>query len=346
VITLAALALALLRDRQLVAHLWLNQPNYGGETGKIAASLARGEGFRWAGPTAYEAPGIPLVLAGVFLLFGINTAPAREAMLVLNCLFSALACLIVFRIARDVFDPGIAAASAWIWALSPNAADMTQNVAGASLSALLFSLLFLLTLELDRPATLRQWLVYGVYSGIVLLFIPTALSVLPILLAWLLSRDTRGLGRRARGVCAAIVTAAIAITPWLIRNYAVFHQFVPIRSAFGLSLYWGNHPPRLSKVLPHPNSQPPEMNKLRSQGEMSYMASYEKEAVSFISQHKLAFAQATARRLAVWWIGQSWGGRLHWFRLHRLAFYPLISAFTFSGLALALRSRKARLCHF
>jgi hypothetical protein len=170
--------------------------------------------------------------------------------------------------------------------------------------------------------------------------------VLPFLLAWLLGRDPQGLERRARGVCAAIAGAALVITPWLIRNYAVFHQFVPIRSAFGLSLYWGNHPPRLSKVLPHPNSQPPEMNKLRSQGEMLYMASYQEEAVSFISQHKFAFVQATTRRLAVWWIGASWGGRLHWFRLHRLVFYPLLSAFTFSGLALALRSRNGKTLPF
>lgn len=114
VITLAALALGFLRDRQLAARLSLYGPAYGGETGKIAASLARGEGFQWAGPTAYEAPGVPIVLAGVFQLFGINTAPARVAMLVLNCFFSAITCLVVFRIARDAFGAGIAVASAWI----------------------------------------------------------------------------------------------------------------------------------------------------------------------------------------------------------------------------------------
>lgn len=223
---------------------------------------------------------------------------------------------------------------------------MTQNVAGASLSALLFSLLFLLTLKLDRPVALNLWLVYGVCSGITVLFIPTALLVLPFLLAWLLSRDQRGVERRARGICAAIVTALLLITPWLIRNYATFHQFVPIRSGFGLALYWGNHPPRTSRVLPHPNSQATEMNKLRSQGEMSYMAAYQEEAISFISQHRFAFVQATARRLATWWIGPSWGGRLHWFNLHRLAFYPLLSAFAFSGLALALRSRNSKALPF
>jgi len=31
-----------------------------------------------------------------------------------------------------------------------------------------------------------------------------------------------------------------AMAPWLVRNYETFHQFIPIRSGFGLELYIGN----------------------------------------------------------------------------------------------------------
>lgn len=67
------------------------------ETGNIAYSLAVGKGFsspwlRESGPTAYLAPVYPLLVAGIFRIFGIETIHSFFAAASLNIIFSAAAC--------------------------------------------------------------------------------------------------------------------------------------------------------------------------------------------------------------------------------------------------------------
>jgi len=94
-------------------------------------------------------------------------------------------------------------------------------------------------------------------------------------LAWLWWR-LRRLGRsRDSGIFIAALASILVVTPWLIRNYLVFHRFVPIRSALG----------------PQPDTSADEMAKLRAAGEMAYMDGYRREAVAFIRRDKLWFAK-------------------------------------------------------
>src|SRR6201984_3327145 len=67
------------------------------ETGNIAYSLTTGKGFsspfrRETGPTAWLTPVYPLLVAGVFRVFGIFSAASFFAVVALNSLFSSAAC--------------------------------------------------------------------------------------------------------------------------------------------------------------------------------------------------------------------------------------------------------------
>ncbi len=65
------------------------------EQGNVARALLAGHGFGSPflsnQPSAIMPPVYPLILAGIYLLFGIHTLPSILAALSLNCLFSALA---------------------------------------------------------------------------------------------------------------------------------------------------------------------------------------------------------------------------------------------------------------
>ena len=66
---------------------------FGGEAGRIARSLATGQGysspyFADTGPTAWLAPVFPLLLAGVFKSFGVYTKGAALAILSFDCLLA------------------------------------------------------------------------------------------------------------------------------------------------------------------------------------------------------------------------------------------------------------------
>src|SRR4029077_5128217 len=100
---------------------------------------------------------------------------------------------------------------------------------------------FLLALKLAESPSLSSWAGYGLLWAIAALNSPVALTVLPFLTGWICYRLAQA--RRAcfvPGVVSAAVFVAV-VTPWFVRNYETFHQFVPFRDTLGLELHVGNN---------------------------------------------------------------------------------------------------------
>jgi hypothetical protein len=111
---------------------------FGWEMGRIARSLALGQGYANpfngpSGPTAWTPPLYPLLMAASFKMFGIYTNAAAFFLLACNSVFSAAIAPAVYEIAARCFDAhGIARRgskyaqpvalwSAWMWAAYPAA---------------------------------------------------------------------------------------------------------------------------------------------------------------------------------------------------------------------------------
>ncbi len=94
-----------------------NNFSFGWEMGRIGAALASGRGFGDpfgppTGPTAWEPPLYPYLIAGVFKMFGIYSKASAFVLLALNSLFSALTCIPIFLIAKRIFSEKVAVGSA------------------------------------------------------------------------------------------------------------------------------------------------------------------------------------------------------------------------------------------
>src|ERR1700684_3125634 len=81
---------------------------YGWEMGRLARSIALGQGFSSptdlpTGPSAWAPPLYPYILAGVFKLFGIYTAASSFVILTFNSVFGALTCWTLYGIGRRMF---------------------------------------------------------------------------------------------------------------------------------------------------------------------------------------------------------------------------------------------------
>ena len=77
---------------------------YGWEMGRLARSIATGQGFSSptdlpTGPSAWAPPLYPYILAAVFKLFGVYSALSAWVILAFNSVFAALTCLTLYRIA-------------------------------------------------------------------------------------------------------------------------------------------------------------------------------------------------------------------------------------------------------
>ena len=99
---------------------------FGWEMGRIARAVATGRGYSDpflapSGPTAWCPPIYPLLLAGVFKLFGVYSALSAWVILTINSFFSALTAVAIYEIADRSFGRRVALWSGWIWALYPAA---------------------------------------------------------------------------------------------------------------------------------------------------------------------------------------------------------------------------------
>ena len=313
-ITLIALAVRLI----VVAFLYQGQLNprrdhwpFGYETGRIARAIATGRGFSdpvtaGSGPTAWMTPVYPYLVAGVFKMFGIYSAPSAVILLSLNSVFSALTCVPVFLIARDGFGQTVAVWASWCWALYPYAIYFSAEwIWETCLTTLLLTLLFLFTLRLEHLTRVSALASYGLLWGAAALTNPAVLSLLPLLSGWALYRwHQRG---RPWGAQAGMVAVGLVIvlTPWFVRNLKVFHQWVPLRDNFWLEVYVGNNGDTAHSTLDalHPSISPKEEEQYNRLGELNYMAEKRRESIEFIRAHPGWFARVTLRRIVHTWTG-------------------------------------------
>jgi hypothetical protein len=281
------------------------------ETGNIAYSLAQGKGYsnpfrRDTGPTAWLTPVYPLLIAGLFKIFGVETIPAFFAAVFLNSLFSTAACIPLFYVGKRISGIGVASGAAWLWALLPHAVMFPfEWIWDTSLSALLAATLLWATLALPESARLRDWCGYGLLWGFTLMTNPSLGSLLPFLLGWAALRAYRQRNTSLSQPLLAFGLAILCCAPWTIRNYRVFHKFIPLRSNFGLELYIGNNenydPQR--PQWPSPITKEREILRFFKMGEIPFMEEEMRKATAFMVAHPGVEVKLTALRVVTFWMG-------------------------------------------
>jgi len=278
--------------------------------GRIARSIVTGHGFGSpfadTGLSALLPPVFSYVLAAIFKIFGIETKASVIATLSLNSLFSALACVPVYLLAKRAFGERVAKWAGWGWAFSPYGVYYGADWAWSTpLVTLELTCLFLMAWRLEESSRARDWVAYGVLCGIAALTEPVTLAVLPFLGLWSFYQLYRN-GRAWKGPALAAALAGIAVlAPWIIRNYEVFHRFIPVRSGYGLELYIGNngYSERWVNSSLHPNHSDAELEEYERSGEIAYMDHKLQQAKAYIRSHPAWFAWMTVRRAVYMWTG-------------------------------------------
>jgi 4-amino-4-deoxy-L-arabinose transferase-like glycosyltransferase len=321
---------------------------FGWETGRVARSIATGQGFSSpypepTGPTALIPPVYTYLVAIVFKLFGVYSVASAVVILTLNNLFSSLTCVPVFLIARRVFGLPAAVWAGWIWAFFPYSIALSNVVVWeTSLTTLLLTLLVLFTLKLEHSKSLSAWVGYGLLWGATALTSPAVLTTLPFLGAWIWFRQ-RSRGSNCAGVAiAASLAFLFVVTPWIWRCSRTYGRLVAFRSNFGLEVLVGNSSdtsrPANWNVLPGFNSS--ELEELQRVGEPAYMAEKQREANEFMAHHRLRYTGLTLRRILNTWTGL-WEFPPPWNMdesgVPNILMYSFISVLAFAGLVLAIR---------
>lgn len=312
----ARLAFAWDQARKIPAEALATAP-FEQETGSIAHSLAMGEGFanpfaRQTGPTAWLTPVYPLIVAASFKIFGIFTVRSFFFLVFLNIAFSTAACIPIFHAGKKVAGIGVASGAAWLWAIFPNAVMIPfEWIWDTSLAALLAATLLWATLELAESRRLRDWCGYGLLWGFTLMTNPSIGSLLPFLLGWAAYRAWWSSYPRPQNLrwltepTFAIALATLCCVPWTVRNYTVFHRFVPLRSNFPLEFYIGNNENYDDKHPRYPGPITKERETVRyfRMGETPFMDEEMLKATKFFVSHPRVELILTGERFVAFWAG-------------------------------------------
>lgn len=281
------------------------------ESGNIAHSLAVGNGFSSpfrvdTGPTAWLPPIYPLLLAGIFRTFGSYTFHSFIAVALLNILFATLTCVPIFFAGKRIGSLNVAAGAAWLWAVFPNAILIpVQSMWDASLSALLVAAIFCATLALAESSRVRDWCAYGLLWGIMLMTNATLAALLPLLLGWLAYRSHKQRRPWFGRLALSIGIVVLCCLPWTIRNYEIFHTFVPLRSGFGLQLWLGNNDDTkdIFRAELHPIYNADERARYIQMGETAYMQEKQQQALQYMASHPAREAHLIGNRIISVWSG-------------------------------------------
>jgi 4-amino-4-deoxy-L-arabinose transferase-like glycosyltransferase len=301
---LAVIALPSFEDLMDADHI------HAWEQGNVAEALLAGHGFGSGfpsnQPSAIMPPVYPLIVAGLFYLFGIHTAQSILAVHVFDCIVNALAVIPIFLLARRSFGERTGWWAAWTWAFFPYGLYFSAAWAWST-HLLLLCLCWLLYLaqDLEQSSRLGLWAGFGLLAGFMGLAEPSGLVVIPFLLAlacWRRARERKPW--LLPGVVASLVLAA-TISPWLIRNEVTFHRFIPMRDSMGLELWLGNNGNSLhwtnNDLSPLHDAR--EMAAYNRMGELAYMDHKAQQAKAYIHEHRGWYAWMSMRRAVYLWTG-------------------------------------------
>jgi hypothetical protein len=179
--------------------------------------------------------------------------------------------------------------------------------------------------------------------GVIALTNTAVVSMMPFCLLWLLYWLPR---RSAQfvGAASCVLAAALVVSPWLVRNYQVFGQFIFVRDNLPLEMYEANNDQSegLWTRNEHPGNNPEAMRRFQELGELGFMAEKRQEVRQFIREHPGRFLWFTLERAAYFWIAPPQAAIVAGYDLmiSRHTNFFLGAAFAFAGLWLTIRNRK------
>jgi hypothetical protein len=260
-----------------VASDYNRNSHLGGEYLNIGRALAQGKGFAdpagdASGPTAWQPPLLPALLAGLLWAFDGN----RDAVMVVVILLQVLVLIgtgfLVLALTRQTarrLGAGVTALAFFVVVLS-HFWLCFQLIHDSWLVMLALDLL-LAGLCWGRPLSgWRRAAGWGVFGGLCALINPVVAFV------WGVVSVLVGLRRRAwSGLGVMMLAAGLTLLPWTVRNYLVLGRFVPAKSNLAFELYQSQCLQReglLQNFQGHPgNAHSPEGQEYRKLGEMAYM---------------------------------------------------------------------------
>jgi 4-amino-4-deoxy-L-arabinose transferase-like glycosyltransferase len=223
---------------------------------RLGINIAENNGFKlYDGgqlvETSYRAPLHPLLLAGVYSIWGENYTAAR----VVQSLISIAAVIVFYLLGKTLFSQSAGLIAAAIIAFDPLLISFGTWLWAEPLYIFLAASSFYCLVRFSQTAHIPWLLPGGLLWGLATLTRESGQLLALLIVAWLLwvawrkrpkpphtYKMPRQLGRIFLPTMLFLVVMVATVAPWTYRNYRIHHAFVPVTTVSGLALWLGNNP--------------------------------------------------------------------------------------------------------
>jgi hypothetical protein len=222
------------------------------EHGEIAANLLAGRGFSARflgaeGPTSQQAPVYPVIVAFAYAIGGAGTPFSLLLLELGQAVLGGCLALGAVRLGCRVAPsrPLVGLSAGLIVAVYPTLVYAATHVQVALLAATLLCWMLSWAYRTGVTGQTGDAIVTGGMLALGVLADPIlALSVAGLVWAIVqerrLASPTSWTGETTRLLGCVTLAAVVGITPWMIRNWLVHGEFVPIKSTLGYAFWQGN----------------------------------------------------------------------------------------------------------
>lgn len=245
---------------------------------RLASGLAGGLGYVNADgvPTAWRPPGYPLFLAAVYVVTGPQVGAARIVQAGLGSVTAILIALLGFLFAgrRAGVIAGLLAA------IYPGFFWLPRVLFSENVSLFLITAVLGCAVVAVRKRSWRWAMLLGLLLGVSILVRGTNLMVAGlIIIGFVVSFWKNRVPFRSTASIILLIVAGLVLVmaPVAIRNYRLFHRFIPIATQDGVTFYSSYWPPQKNGKLVWGNlasDDDPVVRESKNQGDEAQVSQY------------------------------------------------------------------------
>jgi 4-amino-4-deoxy-L-arabinose transferase-like glycosyltransferase len=302
---IAALALLVRVAWMIIFQSWdfKHEWAFGHEMGRMGQWLAQGNGFTLDGssPTAKFPPVYPLLVGGIFYVFGAYTKAAAVSLFLFQSVCSVLIAVCLANLGNRLFGRTTGMIAGLLWAVYPTSIFYSAvRIWYCELTLLLVLLITTIAVTISVAPTFRHVAIMGALSGLTVLTDSTMAIYLPLLLIWMLLARRVPWSRLIVSVAVWTIAAGVVTSPWIARNWAVLGSPVLLKTNLGAELFVGTATTSRGAIFRALDKTQVEYH--REQSEVAYNRYLLSKALERIVKNPLLFVAATGLRFVQFWV--------------------------------------------
>lgn len=187
----------------------------------------------------FRAPLYPIILGGIYILFGDGPLPSR----ILQVILSTMTVWILWSLGRRLFGATVGWISGIVYAFYGLSIYFTGELLITTLIVFLNIVILWLLVKYSSNGTFWQWGLIGLMMGLSAIARPNILIVLPVVIValWFANKQL-SVDRSTRNLIAVCLGLIIPILPVTLANRIGGGEWVLIATQGGVNFYIGNNP--------------------------------------------------------------------------------------------------------